>query len=65
MATTTIPLGGPVRDRLRTYGTAGMTYEEILTRLMDEVDRREFLAETRRRLARLTDKDLVDLEDVE
>src|SRR2546427_7445317 len=37
---TSIPLGGPVRDRLRTYGTAGMTYDEILPRLMDEVDRK-------------------------
>jgi len=61
---TSIPLGGPVRDRLRTYGTAGMTYDEILTRLMDEVDRKAFLEETRRRLSRLTDKDLVDLEDI-
>ncbi len=42
-----------------------MTYNDILTRLMDEVDRRAFVEETRRRLARLTDKDLVDLEDVE
>jgi hypothetical protein len=61
---TSIPLGGPVRDRLRTYGTAGMTYDEILTALMDEVDRKAFLEETRRRFARLTDKDLVDLEDI-
>lgn len=41
-----------------------MTYDEILTRLMDEVDRRAFVEETRRRLQRLTDKDLVDLEDI-
>ena len=61
---TTIPLTGPVRDRLRTYGTAGMTYDQILTLLMDQVDRRTFLEETRRRIARLTDKDLVDLEDI-
>ena len=61
---TSIPLGGPVRDRLRTYGNAGMTYDEILTRLMDEVDRKAFVEETRRRLQRLTDKDLVDLEDI-
>jgi hypothetical protein len=61
---TSIPLGGLVRDRLRTYGNAGMTYDQILTRLMDEVDRRAFVEETRRRLQRLTDKDLVDLEDI-
>ena len=62
---TSIPLGGQIRDRLRTYGSAGMTYDEILTRLMDEVDRRAFVEETRRRLQRLTDKDLVDLEDIQ
>lgn len=62
---TSIPLGGSIRDRLRTYGNAGMTYDEILTRLMDEVDRRAFVEETRRRLQRLTDKDLVDLEDIQ
>jgi hypothetical protein len=61
---TSIPVDGEVRDRLRTYGMAGMTYNDILTRLMDEVDRRAFVEETRRRLQRLTDKDLVDLEDV-
>jgi hypothetical protein len=62
---TSIPLDGDVRDRLRTYGNAGMTYNDILTRLMDEVDRRTFVEETRRRLQRLKDKDLVDLEDIE
>jgi hypothetical protein len=62
---TTIPIPGSIRDRLRTYGTAGMTYADILTRLMDEIDRREFLAEMRRRFETMTDADLVDLEDVE
>ena len=61
---TTISLDGAVRDRLRLYGTAGMTYNEILTRLMDAIDRREFMEEARRRLQGLTDKDLVDLEGV-
>lgn len=59
---TTIPIDGGVRDRLKAYGTAGMTYSEILVRLMDEVDRRAFVAEMRR-LADQT-KDWVDLEDV-
>ena len=62
---TSIPINPDVRDRLRKYGIAGMTYSEILTRIMDEVDQRAFIQETRRRLEVLTDKDLVDLEEVE
>lgn len=61
---TRIPVGVRVRDRLRTYGSRGMTYDDILTRLMDGVDRRAFVEETRRRFQRLTDTDLVDLEDI-
>ena len=37
-----------VRDRLRRFGTPGMTYAEILTRLMDGVERERFIAEMRR-----------------
>ena len=62
---TTIPIDGQVRDRLRLYGTAGMTYSEILVRLMDEVDRRKFVEDQKNRLQRLRDDDLVDLEDVQ
>lgn len=58
---TTIPIDGKVRDRLKAYGTAGMTYSEIITRVLDEVDRQAFVAEMRR-LADRT-KDWVDLED--
>ena len=61
---TTIPLQGAVRDRLRLYGTAGMTYNDILIRMMDALDRKQFLDEIRRRVQKLTDKDLIDLEDV-
>lgn len=58
---TTIPVDPAVRDRLRAYGTAGMTYTEILQNLMDLVDRDAFVAEVRRRVDEV--KDWVDLED--
>lgn len=62
MPTTTIPLDPKIRDRLRRYGHAGMTYNEILQRLMDAVDRDRFVEEMRRRADAI--KDWVDLEDV-
>lgn len=36
MARTNIPVGAAVRDRLKRYGQKGMTYNHILTQLMDE-----------------------------
>ena len=62
---TTIPVDGRVRDCLRLYGSASMTYSEILVRLMEEVDRRAFVEAQRNRLQKLRDEDLVDLKDVE
>jgi hypothetical protein len=59
--TTTIPVDSAIRDRLRTYGHAGMTYNEILRRLMDEVDRDAFVAEMRRRADPV--KNWIDLDD--
>lgn len=41
---TTISVDPGTRDRLRTFGHAGMSYDEILQRLMDQVDRERFLA---------------------
>lgn len=61
--TTTIPVEGSVRDRLRTYGHAGMTYSQILQGLMDEVDRERFVQWMRRRADEVTG--WVDLEDLE
>ena len=43
MALTSIPLDGKVRDRLKSYGTQGMTYNDILTRLMDEIEYDKFV----------------------
>lgn len=47
---TTIPIEGGVRDRLRAHGQAGMSYSEIITRLLDRVDREAFLAELTKRV---------------
>lgn len=62
---TTITLDPDVRDRLKAYGTAGMTYNDILTRIMDEIDRERFVAEMRRRADELDDEDWVDLDEIE
>ena len=61
---TTIPLEPAVRDRLRAFGAAGMTYSEILTVVLDKVEREDFVREMRRRAA---DPAVawVDLQDVE
>ena len=40
---TTIPVTKDVRDRLKKYGMKGETYNEILKRLMDEVDYEAFM----------------------
>lgn len=45
MQRTTIALPNDVRDRLKTFGRQGMSYAEIVSRLMDAVDRNRFLAD--------------------
>ncbi len=40
---TTIPLTKDIRDRLKKYGLKGETYNDILKRLMDEVDYKSFM----------------------
>lgn len=47
---TTIPTTKAVRDRLKSYGQKGETYSEILERLMDAVDKDEFVDRMYRRL---------------
>jgi hypothetical protein len=47
---TTIPATKAVRDRLKSYGRKGETYSEILERLMDAVDKEEFMDRMYRRL---------------
>lgn len=63
MSRTTISLDSSTRDRLKRFGTMDMDYDELLTRLMDEVDRERFVAEMRRRAESLDDEDWVDLDD--
>lgn len=46
----TIPTTKSVRDRLKSYGQKGETYSEILERLMDAVDKDEFMDRMYRRL---------------
>lgn len=60
--TTTIPIDTLQRDRLKRYGTMGMTYTQIIKELLDKVERDRFLDEIRQRAA--TNKDWVDLDDV-
>lgn len=62
--TATIAIPERLRDRLKTYGHAGMTYEEILKGLMDKIDRERFVAECRRVYLATPDEAWVDLEDV-
>jgi len=54
MATTTIPLEKETRDRLRSHGKKGETYDEILKRLMSIAEHEEFME---RQYERLKDKD--------
>ena len=65
MALTTIPLDSKLRDRLRAYGQAGMSYNDIIQRLLDERDRDEFIRDLRK-LADQADRDgsWVDLDDL-
>ncbi len=62
---TTITIDPAVRDRLKGYGIHGMTYDEILSRMMDELERRAFIAEMRRMLETTRDADWVDLGEIE
>lgn len=45
---TTIPIEPAVRDRLRAFGTSGMTYSEVITAVLDKVEMEKFLAEMQR-----------------
>jgi hypothetical protein len=53
-----------VRDRLKTYGHAGMSYTEILNHLMDRVQREDFVRELRDQYAKTPRTDYVDLDDL-
>lgn len=59
---TSIPLDSKVRDRLKSYGTSGMTYNDILQRMMDERDRDAFIRDILREADETTA--WVDLDDI-
>ena len=48
VAATSIPIDSAVRDRLRSFGTAGMNYSEIVTAVLDRIEREAFVVEMRR-----------------
>ena len=45
---TSIPIESTVRDRLKTFGHAGMNYSEIVTAVLDKIEREAFVREMRR-----------------
>lgn len=61
MPITTIPIDTTLRDRLKRYGTMGMTYNDVIKELLDKVERDKFLddirhrADTNKRWTRLED----------
>ncbi|MDA0524546.1 hypothetical protein [Methanococcoides alaskense] len=60
---TTIPTTTDIRDRLKSYGSKGETYSDILARLMDTADYDLFMG---RMYARLDEKDqFVSLDELE
>jgi len=62
---TTISIDPGIRNRLKSFGTAGMTYNEILSLLMDNTDREAFFAELRRVAANPKAESWVRLDDIE
>ena len=62
--TATIAIPEDVRDRLKTYGHAGMTYPEILSSLMDRVERTEFVRDLRHQYKTTPRKSYLDLDDL-
>ena len=50
VATTTIPVEKETRDRLRSLGKKGETYDEILKRLMSVAEYEEFMERQYERL---------------
>ncbi|MDI6858897.1 MAG: hypothetical protein QMC85_00200 [Methanocellales archaeon] len=47
---TTIPVDKETRDRLKTFGLKGETYDDIINRLMEQVEYEEFMERQYRRL---------------
>ncbi|MGB1696855.1 MAG: hypothetical protein ACPHK8_00475 [Thermoplasmatota archaeon] len=60
----TISVDPAVRDRLKTFGHAGMSHEQILTALMDRVQRESFVEELRQQYLTTPRESYVALEDL-
>ena len=59
---TTILVTKKTREQLKTLGRKGESYEDIITRLLKEIDRQEFIE---RQYERLKEKDkFIPLEDI-
>lgn len=59
---TTIPVTKEVRDMLKSYGSKGETYDNILRRIMKQVDIEDFME---RQYKRLQEKDkFVSLDEI-
>lgn len=64
MPQTSIPINSAVRDRLKTFGHAGQNYSEIVTAVLDQIEREAFVAEMRR-IASDPKTKWVDYKDIE
>lgn len=64
MAKTTIQLDAATRDRIRAHGLAGMTYDDIINRVLDATDRERFLAAERRKILHPEAYAWTDLDDL-
>ena len=62
--TATIAIPEALRDRLKTYGHAGMTYPDILRALMDRVERDDFVRDLRSQYKTTPRKNYIDLDDL-
>lgn len=58
---TTIAVASETRDRLRTFGHAGMSYDDILRNMMDQIERERYFAELNRKAN--AEKNWVEIDD--
>lgn len=64
MTKTTIQVDAATRDRLRAHGLAGMTYDDIINRVLDGTDRQELLAAQRDKILHPEAYEWTDLDDL-
>jgi energy-coupling factor transporter ATP-binding protein EcfA2 len=64
MEFTTISVSSETRDKLKTYGMKGDTYDKIINRILEKIDREEFLEECYQRLSEKNKFVKVDLDDL-